>query len=352
MPFSFGPPLEGFPDRAHRQLLTHPHNLRELVEQAAAKAAGGLQFDRARLLNRDLPLPDWRRRENDLLFQVPFQSKKGGRAEEVLVGVLVEHQTKPDAAMPLRTLVYATAYWDQQWQTWEKLDEKGRPPLRLTPVLPIVFHAGPRRWGAQRALADLFEPPEPFRAHVPAWRPVFWHLFEQPADALRRAAGPWLRTMAVVRTDRMKPATFQAVCGEVAGGLEPLAGEDKLRWHDLMCFLIAWGRYRRPRQEWPALDGVTEQSIMNVALRKEVVKMGKTLESPFLEWAKEHYGAEGERRGALRNCRDNLRILLQDRFGSLSPTVVQRLESCEDLGRLQASVRQVSGMNSLDELDL
>jgi hypothetical protein len=241
-----------------------------------------LQFERAHLLNRDLPLPDLRRRENDLLFQVPYQSSKRDQLEEVLVGVLVEHQTKPDPAMPLRMLVYATAWWDQQWQTWEKLDEKGRPPLRLTPVLPIIFHAGPRRWRTHRAFADLFEAPAPFRTHVPAWQPVFWHLFEQLLAALRQAAGPWLQTMAVVRTDRMKPATFQTVCGAVAQRLEPLAGQDKLRWHDLMCFLIAWGRYRRPRQEWAALDVATEQSIMNVGLRKEVAKMSQTLESPFL----------------------------------------------------------------------
>ncbi len=73
MPPIFEPPPHDFPDRAHRRLLEHPANLRELVEQVAPGMAPGLAFEQTRQLRRDRLLPDWRRSENDLLFEIPFR---------------------------------------------------------------------------------------------------------------------------------------------------------------------------------------------------------------------------------------------------------------------------------------
>jgi hypothetical protein len=71
MPSIFDPPPHDFPDRAHRRLLEHPANLRELVQQIAPEVAGGLAFEQTRLLRRDLLLSNWRSSENDLLFEIP-----------------------------------------------------------------------------------------------------------------------------------------------------------------------------------------------------------------------------------------------------------------------------------------
>ncbi len=239
-------------------------------------------------------------------------------------------------------------YWDEQWQTWEQIKDKKKPRLRLTPVLPIVFHAGPRKWKTYRVLADLFEPPEHLRRFLPVWQPVFWHLFEHPPEALLQAAGPWMQTMAVVRVDTAKPKRFRETCSEVMRRLEPLAAQDKTRWHDLMCFLIAWSKYRRPQQEWAQLDATAETSIMNGELRKEVHAMNETLRSPFLEWAEKHYGIVG----GLQTARDILRAILEDRFGALPAEIVQRIEATEDLARLKACSRQAPNLKSLDELQL
>jgi hypothetical protein len=174
MPFFTDPPLRDFPDRAHRLLLEHPANFRELI----AVAAPGFAFERMSKLERALPLPDWRRRESDLLFRVPWQ--------EALVCVLVEHQSQEDAGMPMRTLLMATLFWDRLWKAWEEGGGRGAP-LRLRPVLPVVFHTGREPWAAPRTFADHFDVPEPFRPLIPSWRPVFFDLPAQPLDALRRA---------------------------------------------------------------------------------------------------------------------------------------------------------------------
>jgi hypothetical protein len=71
------PPLHDFPDRAIRALQSMPAHLRELVQEVAPEIAPHLDFDRAEELKRDFPLPDWRRREADLLFHVPFRAEEG-----------------------------------------------------------------------------------------------------------------------------------------------------------------------------------------------------------------------------------------------------------------------------------
>jgi hypothetical protein len=74
------------------------------------------------------------------------------------VNLLVEHQSKADPAMPLRTLLEATLHWTEQWRAWQDGHAKGEP-LRLSPLLAIVFHTGEEAWRSHRRLADLIAAP-------------------------------------------------------------------------------------------------------------------------------------------------------------------------------------------------
>jgi hypothetical protein len=67
------PPLRDLPDRAIRQSLRHPEHLRALMEQAVPDLADGFDYPRARLIDREFPLDDWRRREADLPFEIPIE---------------------------------------------------------------------------------------------------------------------------------------------------------------------------------------------------------------------------------------------------------------------------------------
>ncbi len=83
------PPPHDFPDRAHRHLLEHPHNLREFLQAAIPAVAAGLDFDH-RLLRRDQRLPDWRETENDLLFEIPFRHADLTGPATTLVNILAD----------------------------------------------------------------------------------------------------------------------------------------------------------------------------------------------------------------------------------------------------------------------
>src|SRR5262249_6348169 len=158
---------------------------------------------------RTFLLDDWWRREGDVLVRLPFRTP--GQSDAVLVCVLVEHQSKPDPAMPLRVLLYAVLHWDQEWRAWEKHhepDQALRQALRLTPVVPVVWHPGPGAWNTNRRLADLFHAPEPLQAHLPHWPMSLTDLAEQTPEALLQTAEAWWQALAVVRADREDAAHF------------------------------------------------------------------------------------------------------------------------------------------------
>jgi Putative transposase, YhgA-like len=185
--------LHDFPDRAIRHLLEHRQLLAELVAAVAPELAEGFDFERAELLRRDFLMEDWRRRESDLLFRVPFRQPDD--AESALICVLIEHQSTPDSRMPLRLLVYSALYWEREWKAWEQEHPPGQK-LRLHPIVPIVFHTGSTTWQFDRNMVELFEGPELFRRFAPDWPVLFWDLAAHPLKELKSATSDLLRVLS------------------------------------------------------------------------------------------------------------------------------------------------------------
>jgi len=324
MSFFQDPPLHDFPDRAIRLLQAHPEHLRELVEDVAPALAPHLDFSQARPLDRTFPLPDWRRRESDLLFHVPF--RPGEPVEEALVCVLVEHQSAHDAAMPLRTLWYAVLYWEREWRRWSDRHERGTP-LRLNPVLPVVLHTGSEPWATARGLRELMAGPVSLHAYVPDWQPLFWDLAERTPEALLKQVGYWLPALAAVRAEHEDADRFHAVLAETLHRLEPLHDKDPNRWGDLLWFLLSWGLRRRPRPEQEQLYATVLASHDQVSVRQEVEQMSK------VAWI----NAEQEwlAMGRLDQARAMLLRQGTRRFGPPAPAAAAMLAGIADLARLE-----------------
>lgn len=96
----------------------------------------------------------------DALFDVQYN---GG--ERLSLYVLVEHQTDVQRLMALRMLRYCLRIWERE--------AANRPPEdNLTPIVPVVFHQGRRRWSAETSFEALF--PEAVRGW--ATTPRFTHV--------------------------------------------------------------------------------------------------------------------------------------------------------------------------------
>jgi hypothetical protein len=337
-----------FPDRAIRTLLENPANLRDTLQAIVPDLAARLDFERCEVLPREYLLGDWRSRESDLLFRIPFRSP--GSQRPVFVCILIEHQSAQDPRMPLRILLYAVLYWEREWKAWEDRHDAGAP-LRLSPILPIVFHTGPDTWRTNTRLSDLIEGPEEFRPFAPQWQPLFWNLADQTPEGLLASAAAWLQALAVVRTERAESEPFRAVLAQVLLRVLEEQGRNRVRGYDLLVFVLSWVLRRRPRTENAELRAFLDETIKDEALKREVIEVTETLGQTWEELTVERE-RNAERNAELRHGRRILRDLLSDRFTAVPEELVRRIEACTDLQLLNVATRQVYRIGSLDELQL
>ncbi len=294
-------------------------------------------------MDREFPLDDWRNREADLPFEVPYRTEEGERL--ALVCVLIEHQSDTDPLMPLRSLYFAVGYWDRQWRTWAALP-RPRPPLRLSPVLPIVLYTGPTPWGSNRTMADLLTEPQAFHVFAPVWEPLFWNLAERTPHELLNSGAAWLEMLSVVRAEHAEAAEFRAVFTEATQRLASLQGRDEVRWHDFMRIVLTYASWRRPLAEREPL--VETALRINPTRQAEVQQMTQTIAEAWIEEGRARGRAEGE----LLAYRDSLRRFLSLQFHPVPGAILQRIETCIDVERLKTAIDRVPQMKSLDEFAL
>jgi hypothetical protein len=342
-------PPRDLPDRVIRKALRHPANLRALLQQVVPALADGFDCDRSRFLDREFPLDDSRYREADLPFEVPF--RLGTQEVWALVYVLIEHQSAEDRAMPLRLLLFLALYWERQWRAWEQRAAP-RPPLSLSPVLPLVLYTGAEPWQNNRSLHDMLGEPTEFHGFVTAWAPLFWELSEHNADELLNSGEAWQQMLAVLRARGAEASTFERVYVEAMRRLEGLAAQDHVRWSELMRIILSWALWRRPRAERETLLAAAQAAQTNVNRQKEVGLMGQTIAESIWEEGLLKGRSAGEAAGRLQLAREMLRQLLADRFGSVPEAILQRIENTTDVDRLTAAARQVLHIAVPEELQL
>jgi hypothetical protein len=342
-------PPRDLADRVVRQALRHPDNLRAFLRQVVPALADNFDYQRLRLLDREFPLKDWRRREADLPFEIPYRLGSGERS--ALVYVLLEHQSAEDPAMPLRLLLFTALYWERQWKAWSDRPAP-RTALELNPVLPLVLYTGEGSWQNNRTLHDLLGEPAEFHGFVPQWGPLFWELGQHNAEELLDSGEAWQQVLAVMRaTDASRP-DFERVFIEAMRRTEDLANRDHVRWGDLINIIFSWAQARRPREERDALRAAAEAAVTDANRKKEVQIMGQTIAEAEYEEGRLKGLSEGESKGELSASRRMLRRILTGRFGQLPEELAQRIERCTDIERLMTAAQQVPTLERPEDISL
>ena len=110
-------PIEQFADRSTRWLLEDKENVRGLLEIVAEHLVTHLDFSQLVHINRSFIPDNLREQESDIVYSVPFRSES--KTDELLIYILIEHQSTVDTTMGFRVLFYMTQIWDFQRREWE-----------------------------------------------------------------------------------------------------------------------------------------------------------------------------------------------------------------------------------------
>ena len=336
------PPLRDFNDRFFRESLKNPDNLREFLTDVVPELVGGFDFTRVKFVERTFRLPDWREREADLLFEIPYRLNDVERI--ALVCVLIEHQTNPDPRMPLRMLIEVVLQWERYWREWEER-ESPKVEFRLPPVLPIVLHAGHRAWTTARTLGEMLGPPDCFHDFAPVWKPIFWELEKHSPEELLDANQAFLQVLAVVRMEEAEREEFGRVFSEAFRRLEAEHGKSRVRWTELVQLMFAWIFHRRPGNE--QADWVNQAKVIH---ENDVRKAEE--QNMVTPWQETGFGV-AYMKGFNEGIRQSVTLLLrqgQKRFGPISAETQESLFAIHDADRLGQMAERMLDVKSWTEL--
>ncbi len=213
------------PERIVRTSLSDAANLRDFLESALPDLVSRFDFTRLRPLPVTFFSDDWRERETDLLFELPYLAGKA--ATEVLVCLLMEHQSNTDRLAALRTLLVAGGFWERCWRAWER-STPPRGSLSLPPVIPIVLYTGATSWGSITNFQELIAAPPELKRWGPSWQPEFWSLADRTVDQLLDG-GEWMKFLAILRVEQADSQEFERVFAEAVRRLAALRQRDHVR---------------------------------------------------------------------------------------------------------------------------
>ena len=183
--------IEHFPDRSFRRLLQDGVYVRWLVRIVAPEIEKYLDFSAITYHQRSFISQALQQRESDVLLSVRFNDET--TTDELLIYILIEHQSTVDKTMGFRLLSYMMQIWEAQRKEWES----SKTPVsewRLQPILPILFYTGDGRWTAPLSLTAIMDVPEILSRFVPSFDTLFLGVKSTDPGVLTEAGHPlgWL----------------------------------------------------------------------------------------------------------------------------------------------------------------
>ncbi len=345
--------IEHFPDRSARWLFQDKENVRGLLEIVAAELVELIDFSQLAQINRSFIPDNLREQESDLVFSVPLHSES--ETDELLIYILIEHQSTVDSTMGFRVLFYMIQIWDSQRREWES-NNVPKSQWRFRSILPILFYTGEQRWNTPLTLNAIMDSPDMFSRFVPTFDILFLSVKETDESDLTKTDHPlgWLLT--VLQKEHSDKEVIRAALIEAMSHINALGEEQAQQRRRAISYLLLLILHRRPTEEHEELSTLVDQHIEQPSDREEVGVMAQTMAEHLIERGKaqgiEQGKAQGIEQGETRAKQEALLKLIRFQFESVPESVINQITLIQSHSRLDSLFERVLAAQTLDEVDL
>jgi hypothetical protein len=309
-------------DLSYRVFFSHLRMIRDLLREIVGERwVDLLDVDSGELVNTSF-VRGFKNRETDVIWK--FRRKDGG--EPVYVYILLEFQSRPDPAMPVRFMVYIGLFYQAL------LDSQPAAAWRNLPlVIPIVMNTGGEKWNVATDLGSLIGDLDP---SAEIYRPQLrYHVIDEAAYSREELAT--LKTPVADLFRLEKSADWEEVFTSVQRLRQRLSpAEDALRdaFGDWLHEVIL-----------PRL-GLSEKAAFANRTLEEVETM---LAESIDRWNRE-LREEGVQEGLQKGEARVVLRLLRLKFGPLDPQIEDQVRSADADRLLQWSERVLTAESLLD----
>ena len=333
----FPSPLAHFPDRSARWLFIDPENVRGLVELVAGHIATLLDFSQLTALNLDFLSDTLREQEADLVFSVPFRDTSAD--QELLIHILIEHQSAVDKEMWFRFLGYMYNLWVAERQRWTA-EEIPREERRLPPILPILFYTGEQSWNLPLSPLSLMEIPEILAPFIPTFNVLLLDVKQTEPTELTKTGHPlgWLLTVLQKETASKEELTQTLVTA--LAGLDVAETEQHRR---AIIYLASLVYHRRSPEERDALIKVVDAHSRGMEVETMFQSMAEVTFQQGIE--------QGIEQGETRAKQMALLKLLHHRFRSVPEAIITQIHALHSPSHLDTLFEKALNAENLEDIN-
>ncbi len=330
--------IRNFPENGMKRLLEDPGNVCDLLALTGRNLENDVDLERSVSVKETFVKRSYQHTAADVVLRAPLVAERAGK-RNLWIYILIEHQSRPEVAMPLRLLEYVLEVYRFQEREWKQ----GRGlhvRFCLEPVLPVVFYTGTRRWDEVGTLVDLVTLGERFQNEIPVLHPLFLNLPALNPAVLESEGGFFGWVLRLVQARKSRPGVFRRLLGRIVRHLDTIPEADRFRWEAFLEYIHALVYHERHLAEQPRLQREIEASVAKDTHRLEVCRMVKTIAEDLMD------------RGRLETARATLIRLLGVRFGEIPEETVAIIQAASDLERLNTWLDRFATADSLEDVGI
>ena len=278
-----------------------------------------------------------------MIFTAPFSDKAEDNPKEVILYILIEHQSSVDPEMAFRVLSYMVGIWETQRREWIN-NNVPTHQRKFRPILPIVFYTGSRAWDSSLNMRQLVELPASLERFIIQPYILFLNLKTTEPNSLVEHNHPFGWILRLLQKENAKSEEFEDTLRLVVNHLEQMSPNEKANWEKLMWFLITLIYNRREKKERVEFVKIVENNVSEKNRKKEINEMGKTIAQELIE--------EGIEIGTVTTKQDALIRLLKVRFGTVSEPLVDKIRSIKQVDQLDELFDRAIVAKELDDMEI